>query len=168
MHPPLPDEDRLKILELHAAGVGRNEIAKRVSRGVATVTRVVHAAGGSFDRAATREAVEAAKTDAKLRRAQLALDLLDDAQRLREQLFEPAVVFNFGGKDNTYEERTVDEPTFTDKRNILQAVSTAANAAMKLDQHDREDGAMSAVDAWIEATSGNADSGSVDDQTADG
>lgn len=47
-HPPLTDEQRASILEMHAEGATRREIA--LAHGVSTgvVSKVVHAAGGTF------------------------------------------------------------------------------------------------------------------------
>ncbi|WP_265582710.1 hypothetical protein [Streptomyces ferrugineus] len=38
-------------------------------------------------------------------RADTAVDLHLDALKLTQRMWEPAVVFNFGGKENTYNER---------------------------------------------------------------
>lgn len=134
---PVTDEERTRILELHAAGKGRNQIRREVGRSAAVVSQVVHEAGGTFDRTGQVAAATAAKqADNRAKRAQLMTDLLDDAQRLRESLWEPVVVYNFGGKDNTYEEQVHDEPDAASKLKLMQAVGVAIDRSLKIDEHD--------------------------------
>lgn len=66
------------------------------------VSKIAKELGLSFNREATAAATEAKVIDAKARRAQLMHDLLDDAERLRQQLFALATLHSFGGKDHTY------------------------------------------------------------------
>lgn len=148
--PPISDATRATILRLHGDKLGRNAIAREAGCSAATVTKVVTQAGGTFERGAEVAAATAAKVaDAKARRAKLMHDLLDDADRLRGQLFAPAKAFNFGGKDNTYAETLLDEPMFADKRNLIQAVATAIGTSIKIDQHDRLADDPSDFDAWL-------------------
>lgn len=56
------------------------------------------------------------------------------------QLFAPTVVYNFGGKENDYNERPVDEPPFRDKRDIASAISALAATALKLAEYDKATG----------------------------
>lgn len=151
---PLTDVEKSKIRELHAAGKSRNDIARELGRGMNTISRACAAMQLDFVRTRTAAATEARKQDAKAMRAQLMIDLLADADRLRQQMFEPAHAFNFGGKDNDYNERTLTEPTFADKRNIVQAVSTAVSTSIRLDEHDRVDETLTEVDAWLAAMMG--------------
>lgn len=98
----------------------------------------------------TREAVEAAQVDNAKRRAELAGRLLEDAERLRRQLWQPCTVFNFGGKDNTFEQAEIPEPDFRAKQAILTSVAIAVDKSMKLELHDRDDSSgLEAVDAWL-------------------
>lgn len=147
MPPKLPpqaaiaDTERDEILRRHAEGESRNSIARNVGRSGATVTKVVRAAGLSFERAPEIAAATTARTiDLAARRTQLALDLQADAERLRKQLWEPAKVFSFGGKENTYEQVIHDEPPFPDKRAIMAAVATAVDRSLKLEPPKDEDG----------------------------
>lgn len=130
------DAERTKLRALHAAGKTRNDIAKELGRAAATVTQLAGDMGLSFDRAETKAATAAMVEDAKQRRAQLAMDLLSDAQKLRAQLWNPTTLHSFGGKDNTYNSRDVPIPLFKDQRDIIGAASMAITAALRLDQHD--------------------------------
>lgn len=141
-HRPVTDADRNQVVQLHAQGHSRNEIARSIGRSGRTVSRIADALGLTFERGEQVQAATQAKViDAKAKRAQLALDLLDDAARLREQIWLPAKVFNFGGRDNDYNEVTHDEPPAVDKLKLIQAAATAASQSLKLDEYDRQTGA---------------------------
>jgi hypothetical protein len=139
---PVTDADRAEILRRHAAGESRNAIAKALGRSGETVSKVVAKAGLSFERGPEVAAATQAKlTDLASRRAQLALDLQSDAERLRTQLWKPAKVYAFGGKENTYEEVEHPEPPFSDKRAIMSTVATAVDRSLKLEPIKDESGA---------------------------
>lgn len=148
----LSQETIARIRELAEAGMGRNEIAREVGVSVGSVT--AHAPTGAFDRSATMAAVKARQADMAERRAQLAADLLEDAERMRKQLWEPTIVFNFGGKDNDYNEHLLDEQPTEGKRTLMQAVSTAVAAHVRLVDHDGDGGldeAKSVLDGFMDA-----------------
>lgn len=123
---PIDAAKRQRILQLHAEGLGCKAIAREAGVSPSTVSKVCAENGLTFDRTKTMVATAAMVADAKHRRAELAEQLLDDALRLRAQLWQPARVINFGGKDNTLNETTLDEPLFVDKLKIVQAVDVAA------------------------------------------
>ena len=134
--PRWTDADTAALQAGHAAGKSLHAIAKELGRGKATVSRKANALGLKWDREQVQAATAAKTMDAKARRAALQLALLDDAERLREQLWAPCIVFNFGGKDNTYEQRELDKPTFTDQLKIMQATGVAIDRSLKLADHD--------------------------------
>ena len=128
-----------------------------------TVTRWAKAAGVetvSVDR--TRAGTEAASVYAKARRQELTRLLLEDAHRLREQLWKPARLVNFGGKDNTLNETTLDEPLFVDKKNIMSAVGIAVDRVVKLESVDQDNGAAAAV-SMLDKLAQQLEVASVDD-----
>jgi hypothetical protein len=129
---PVTEEERAEMRRLHAEGKGRNEIARLTGRSLRTVS--VHCAnmGLHFDRTATEAATAARKADLEERRVILAEALTDDALRLSEQVWQPATVFNFGGKDNTFEKRDVPEPPALDKKALMAAVGIAVEKSLKL------------------------------------
>lgn len=147
--PSITEAQRQQILDLHAAGTSRNDIARQVGVSGSTVTKTVTDAGGTFDRTATTAATEARKADAAALRAQLELDYLEDAQRLRAQLWQPCKAFNFGGKDNTYAETNLTEPVFADKLKIMQASTTATAASLRIEAA-RADGGLTAARSLVD------------------
>jgi hypothetical protein len=138
------DAERDQVRQLHARGLGRNAIATELGRSAGTITTIAKQLGLSFDRATTRAATEAKVADAKARRAALALNLLGDAERLREQLWQPHEYIDHGGKDFVRVTWTQPEPTPTDKLRLVQAATMAAEKSMRLEQHDNDGGADAA------------------------
>lgn len=147
---PISDDDKAAILDLHAQGMSRNDIARQTGRGAATVTRVVHAAGLSFDRSATIHATRARQADLAEKRAQLELRYLERAAELLEQMDKPHIVYNIGGKDNIYTEHELDKPTTGDIRNLMQSASIATTASLKIATSGVGETDNSAVDTWLE------------------
>jgi len=141
------DADTARMVELHAQGVTLTAIAKDLDRSKAVVSRyaALQVPPLSFDRSATAAATQAKVADAKSRRATLQLALLEDAEKLRTQLWQECVVFNFGGKDNTFEQRTLAKPPFADQLKIMQATGVAIDRSLKLDDHDSGAGAAAVV-----------------------
>jgi hypothetical protein len=151
---PITDEDYEAVRDLHAQGLGRNAIARQIHRSGRTVSKLAEEMGLTFDREATKTATAARVVDGKARRAALALALLEDAERLRQQLFAPCMMRNFGGKDNTYAEQPIDQPDFRNQRDIMSAIGIAVDRAVRLDAYDKIDESMSGVDAWLAAMTG--------------
>lgn len=131
-HRPVTDDERDEIRRLHAQRLGRNEIARRLGRGTRTISVEAERMGLTFDRTATEEATRARMADLAERRAILAEALQGDAERLTEQLWQPAKVFNIGGKDNTYTEKEVPEPPADAKKNLMAAAGMAIDRSLKL------------------------------------
>ncbi|MFI7547222.1 helix-turn-helix domain-containing protein [Actinoplanes sp. NPDC049599] len=141
-HPPVTAEDRRRVAELHAQGLSRNAIATQLGRSGRTISRIAaeHEPPLTFERTRTAAATAAKVADGAARRAQLQLDALDSAGRLMGQMFAPTVVYNFGGKENDYNERSVEEPPFRDKRDIATAIKALADTALKLAEYDKATG----------------------------
>jgi hypothetical protein len=147
---PLNEAEIQRIRELHAQGKGRNEIGRIIGRSQRTISVYAARMHLEFDRTMTEAATRARKADLEERRVILAEALQGDAERLTEQLWQKAKVFNFGGKDNTFEEREVDEPPFDAKKNIMAAAGIAIEKSLKLCPPDREDTeGLAAVDQWL-------------------
>lgn len=143
------DDERARIVELVRGGMPRNAVAREVGRSPSTVSAVAQREGLSFDRSEVAAATAARQEDNRDKRSRLQELLLDDALRMREQLWEPALVYNFGGKDNTYEERTLARPDFAGQATIMRAVGVAIDKSVRLAEVDSgrqsADGAASVI-----------------------
>ncbi|TXS34766.1 hypothetical protein [Streptomyces sp. OR43] len=117
---------------LHADGLGRNAIAREMGIAPAAVSRTAAHLGLTFDRSKIQAATAARLADLAERRSILADKLTSDAERLRAQMWEPTVVFAFGGKNNVYTEEPVSEPPPADKRSIMGTAGMAIDKSLKL------------------------------------
>ncbi|MFF0721332.1 helix-turn-helix domain-containing protein [Micromonospora sp. NPDC003816] len=138
---PVGPEDYELVRELHAEGLSRNEIARRIGRSGRTVSRIAAELELSFERGElVKAATEARKVDARAKRAALANALLDDAERMRQQLWQPADYVDHGGKEYVRVDWTTPEPTFADKLKITQSLGIMVDRAVKLDEYDADPG----------------------------
>ncbi|MFE7782050.1 helix-turn-helix domain-containing protein [Streptomyces nigrescens] len=171
---PITDKDRAAVRRLHAQGKTRNEIARELKRSPSTVSKVAAAFEPplTFDRAGeVAVATEVRRADLAARRAQLAAQLHDDAERLRAQLWQPCTIGAFGGKDNVWNDTRLERPTFGDQRQILAATGTAIEKSLKLAPAAGGEGAeqvRSMLGALGEALTLAADDDADDDGGADG
>ena len=137
MAQPVTTETRSEIIRLHGAGCGRNEIARLVHVSTAVVTKIAKQEGLSFDRASTELAVRARTIDLADMRTLLAQKMAVAASDMLDQLDGPYLVYNFGGKDNDYNEHLLDSAPAEVRRN---AVTTAGIAFDKLSRIVERDG----------------------------
>lgn len=136
---PITDADYTQLAELHGQGLTRNQIAKQMGRGTATVSRMAAKAGLDFDRTRTAVGTAAKVADAKARRADLALKLLGDAEQLRERIHSTYTVWRILN-DGELVTGQLARPDARDQRDLMIAASTAIEKSLRLDEYDRETG----------------------------
>lgn len=138
-------EERERIIATLRETENVRETARRHGRGESTVSRIGRAEGLEVAaRAMTKNATRAREADAKALRSQLNVGLLEDARRLRAQLWQPvvekkAVVVSGGqgmGSSIEIAEVDLDEPTFADKQRIITAVAIAIDKSVAIERHD--------------------------------
>lgn len=151
MPKPLSTRKRNAILaDIKAGAKARNQIARDHGVSPGSVTGIAKAAGieSAFDRSKTKDATHAREADCKALRAQLKLDLLKDAQRLRERIwgsYKVVVSIPLGA-----EVVTLDEVPLTEMRSGYTALGIAVDKSLRLEQHDADGGdGASAVDEWL-------------------
>lgn len=161
---PWTSNDDRRTRELHAMGMTLTATARELGRETSVVSRHANRMGLTFapaqPTAQTAAAREAAREIRRQRRAKLIEGLEEDMVRLRAQLFEETEVFNFGGKDNTFETATIPEPTHADKLKLIQAIQTAGGAIEKLERIDSSDSqheGVAMLDSIAAAIKGAAD-----------
>lgn len=131
---PGPVQDpitRARVAELHAAGKGRNAIAIELGISNSTVTRIAKALGLDFSRAQTAVAVKARSVDLASMRLRLAEKMTLAAEELLDSRDKPYLVYAFGGKENDYNEHTLDRPPVETVRTIVQTAGIAFDKATK-------------------------------------
>ncbi|MFF9844626.1 helix-turn-helix domain-containing protein [Streptomyces sp. NPDC013740] len=132
-HPRVTEADEAKVRELHAQGLGRNQIAQEIGRGPRTVSRIAERLGLQFDRTATAVATEARKADAAARRVAIAEGLYAVAQDELDYLRRPgpySLVEVSAGKAVRYE---VERLPAQDRRALMNNASTGVTTAAKLE-----------------------------------
>ncbi|MFB6787682.1 helix-turn-helix domain-containing protein [Streptomyces olivaceus] len=142
-------DERAEIIRLHSEGHGRNEIARRVRRSQRTVSLICAEEDLVFDVTMTEDATRHRVAQLAERRAVLAEALQGDAERLTELMWAPAKIFSFGGKDNVYREKDVDEPPAADKRNLMAAANVAIEKSMKLVPPETDDANVEAARSML-------------------
>lgn len=144
---PVTDETRSEVRRLHSLGFGRNQIARELSIGAATVSNIAKAEDPplEFDRSATALAVEAHRIDLAAERSALSAMLLVRARGALEAMDGPALVFSFGGKDNTYSERLMDTPPVGDQRNHMTIAAIALQRHAELERINNDGGNLPAA-----------------------
>jgi hypothetical protein len=152
---PVTEEERAEMRRLHAEGKGRNEIARLTGRSLRAVSLHCADMGLSFDPTATEAATRKRMADLAERRAILAEALTGDAERLTEQMWAPAKVFSFGGRDNEYNDHTVPEPPADAKKNLMAAAGMAIDRSLKLCPPESDAEGLAAVDQWLRGMMGD-------------
>ncbi|MFD8771441.1 hypothetical protein [Streptomyces sp. NPDC059916] len=126
-------EDRWdELRELHAQGLGRNAISREMGITNSVVSRTAAHLGLEFDRTRIQAATAARLADLAERRSLLAEDLMTDAERLRAQMWQPTLVYAFGGKDNTFASELLDEAPAAEKRALMGTAGMAIDRSLKL------------------------------------
>ena len=120
--------------------MGRNQIAAETGFSQGQVTRAARDMGLQWDRMQPPEAAAAQAAQIAAMRAELKRNYLRQAGQLLSDIESPHVAFNFGGRDNTYNEHELDSPPSRDKLQLMQASTLAAQTHMKLAELD--DGAQ--------------------------
>lgn len=133
---PVGQETRARVVALFHEGKSRNAIAKLVGIGAATVTSIIGAAGLSFDRSKTAAAVKAHTIDLAAQRITLAEKMAAVAEKMLDQIDDEYLVYNFGGKDNDYNEHLLDSPPVEVKRSIVVTAGIAFDKITRIVEKD--------------------------------
>jgi hypothetical protein len=142
---PVEDSLRARALELIQAGTPRNAIARELQIAPSSVSVIARDAGLSFDRAnQTASATAARQHDLKVRRLELIDELMSKAADHIVAIDQPMMVFNIGGKDNTYTEHELDRAPTGDILNLHRAASLALKDARELIHDDDDQGVAEA------------------------
>jgi hypothetical protein len=87
-----------------------------------------------------RIAVEAARAEARRRRSALSLQLITDVERLRLQMFAPAIVVEFaaGGEHFGFHEHKLKEPDARAKRDLAIALAILVDKHVAIERLENE------------------------------
>ncbi|MFF3029136.1 helix-turn-helix domain-containing protein [Microbacterium sp. NPDC057944] len=142
---PVESDVRARAIELIQAGMPRNAIARELQIAPSSVSKIAADEGLSFDRAnQTASATAARQHDLKVRRLELIDELVSKATDHLVAIDQPFLAFNFGGKENTYEEHMLDRAPTGDILNLHRAASLALKDARELIRDDDDQGVAEA------------------------
>lgn len=116
---PMNPETQERAKALFDQGMSRNAIARELDLDPATITRWAKRAGVEFDRSETEAATKAHTIDLAAGRIRLAEKMLAASEDMLDRIDDEYVVYNFGGKDNTFEQRTLDSAPVEVRRNVI-------------------------------------------------
>jgi transposase-like protein len=134
------------------------QVGDRHGVSLASVRRIAAAQGlaGTAARVRAENATAvAAQTNAQ-RRERLAARMLDMAERALDDMIKPATVFNFGGKDNTYNERELSKPPTADQRNLATIAAIAVDKHAVLERFDSAGAAGQQAELLLRLLTGQA------------
>lgn len=153
-HASVDDKTRARVRKLARDGMTRNAIAREVGIDGSTVTRICAAARPpiTFDRSATRVAVEARTVDLKAKRTEIAERAVVEVERLFGLLDAEHEVINW--HEGFMRRGTIDRPTSGDVKNYATAIGILVDKHLVLTRHDSDDRDLPAVDAWLAVTLG--------------
>ena len=128
----LTEAQRAEIKALHAAGASRNAIARQTGINNAIVSAFAQENGLKFNTRVTEAATRAKDAENAEKRALLLAYQLDDALHFRSMMYQPMTIGNFGGRDNTWNEVTLESPPTGDLLRLQQAMNSAIRNVLQL------------------------------------
>ncbi|MDR6867518.1 hypothetical protein J2Y69_002122 [Microbacterium resistens] len=142
---PVEADVRARAIELIQSGMPRNAIARELLIAPSSVSKIAADEDLTFDRATqTASATAARQHDMKVRRLELIDELMAKATDHLVAIDQPFLAFNFGGKENTYEEHELDRAPTGDILNLHRAASLALKDARELIRDDDDQGVAEA------------------------
>lgn len=125
------------IRDMHAMGKTRADMVRMTGLKYGTVNSFLRSNNMDVPEAQLnrKNSVRMQDQAAEVRNA-LELEYARDAARLRKQLWEPAPVYSFGGKDNTFAEATLDEPDASSKLKLIQASQAALRSSLQIAEYN--------------------------------
>jgi hypothetical protein len=138
--PRIPDDKRAAILaDIRAGKLGARKIAAKHSVSASTVSKLAKDSNvtDAFARSQTENATRAVVADSRSRRAQMASDLLDDAERLRQRAWKPYSYYERGqfGPELV----TLDLPPLKEVKEAYVSLGVAIDKHVVLERHDATD-----------------------------
>jgi transposase-like protein len=152
---PIDLETRSAIVKAVQKGARRSAVARQFNVSPSTVARVCREAGiipkplTPGQQHSRRMATDAVKLETRRRRMELSLRLLEDAEKLRKQLWQPWTAYDFGGGGENYgfHQHQLKQPDARSQRDICIALAVCVDKSIALEKLD--DGSTNTVKAAI-------------------
>lgn len=133
---PVEEETREGVRAAIRAGTARNEVARQFKLSTSTVSKIAEDAGLSFDRSGTAAATTARQVDLAAGRTRLAEKMLQASEKMLDQIDDTYLVYNFGGKDNDYNEHELDSAPVEVKRSIIVTAGITFDKLTRIVERD--------------------------------
>ena len=148
---PFSPEEKEQVCRWIRAGASRNSLMRRTGRGAATISRLAAAAGLTFKGNDVYDPADEVKhLNARAKRLDLRDKLLEDAHRLRVQLWKPTTLVQLNNRTGEFARTRLHEPTFADKRNIMTAIGIAVDKVADLERLDAPQEGKQAIIALVD------------------
>lgn len=136
--PRIPEEEAERIRAAMREGKSCNAIAKEFGRSTHTVSRIARECGHKFAQMNTERAREIRKGYTAEWRAKAMRKWMKAHDMVHERLYAPTLVYNFGGRDNDYNEHELDKPDAKTIRDLMQAGHVAMRTIDAIHKADQE------------------------------
>lgn len=143
-------EEREQIIALFPSGLSCRQIAEQTGRSIQSVSNIAREEGHVFGRLNVANARIANLAYGAERRANVRMKTVESVEKLLGQMFAPATIHNFGGKNNTYNSRDIDEPVFRDKQSIAQSIATLWRVVEAIDKAEETQNDTTGLDRVFE------------------
>ena len=145
---PITAEDHKQVQELHAAGLGRNAIARKMGRAPETVGRIAKQLGLTFDRVVQDASIKAMSSDAKMLRQREANELLRMMEEMRNRFGETVSYYNMTIQGDVVEADVKANPR--DMKDLAAAYDTLLRSHLRLVAADADTAGVSEVAKWLD------------------
>lgn len=140
---PVTDAERAQVRDLHAQGLSRAEIGRRLDRTGSQIGRIADRLGLTWDRQATAAATAAKQVDNRSRRVAIVDRLYRRTETVLDRLEAEGYEYRVIGAEGSYVVKDKHPPA-QDERNLSSAMTGYLANAAKLEQIDQGDGAAEA------------------------
>lgn len=146
---------------LYDEGYGCNAIARKMGVSPGTISKWAKGEGLAFDRTQTALATRAHVIDLAEARTLLAQKMAIAASDMLDALDGEYLVYSFGGRDNDYNEHTLDRPPVEVVRNAVTTAGIAFDKASKVMETTPE--GLGSAEALIDRLEDSIDRAAGDD-----
>lgn len=145
------DSQRTEARTLYDAGHSCRAIAEQLHVSPSTISRWAKQEGLKFDRSKVEAAVKAHTIDLAAERLLLANEMMEAARVGLRELKGSFLVYSFGGKENDYNEHTLDKAPPSVRREMMSSAGIAFDKATKVVEKSTDGvaGAHSLLDALM-------------------
>ena len=129
-------EQRAEVLDLYDKGLNRTQIARATGILETDLTDILREEGLVLDLTRVKARNKGRLEEAAEQRSRIMRKMMNASESLLSQMDQPAIVFNFGGRDNTFAEVELEAPPIADKLRLMQAAGIGVDKALALAAHD--------------------------------